>query len=327
MLIHEITYPRASQIDEGFMDQAKAAAKATAQYATPKIQQGAKNLATKTAQLATRGGKALGSKLARSAPATAMRSAQQTVGNIGKGTGTSMRQEYKIRQLANKAQISWNKFKTQYAGSLGDEQEKQDYLSGKDGLLHDQLTDFVEKNFLNGKSAKSFANGHKIDAIINKIANSHSAQAPAPGVTQRQKPVGSATSSPVTKQSNQRERTVTPRGTTVISGEPRVLRFQGVDYVRNERGDWANFKTGRPAPEGQQAFLNNEDEYFDTALSESISGLNPKETQLFIDLTRQAMLATTARQKSAQTGNRASVKSTGNPDADAVLQQAGFALK
>lgn len=333
MLIYEITQPRSTPVDEGFMDQAKAMAKRAGQGATdfakkaaPVVQQSATDFAKKAGQVAAHGGKTLGTKVARSAPVTAMRSARQTAGNIGKGTGTGVGQEYQLRKVANKAQISWNKFKEKYAGSLHDEQEKQDYLSGKDGLLHDQLTDFIEKNFLGGKPTSSFANGRKIDAIINKISGIGSGQSSSSG-SQREQPARAASTPTAAKPTKRSEKTVSPRGAKVVSGEPRVLRFQGVDYIRNERGEWANFKTGRPAPEGQQAFLNKEDDYFDAPVTEGISGLDPNETQLFVDLTRQAMLATTARQNSAQQRDTGAVRSTGNPSADAVLQQAGFVVK
>lgn len=250
-----------------------------------------------------------------------VQSAKQTAKNVGGDKGTTVSQEYKIQQMAGRAQAVWNGYVKQYAGSL-DPEERQDYLSGRDGQQHKQFVRFVEDNLLGGRDINDFMNAPQINATIKQIIST----------SENTKPQAPETQPTPTSQNKKEVRHVSPSGTEVVSGEPRILKRQGKEYIRGDDGRWTDFRTSKRLPEPQQTFLDNEDEYFDT-LNEDIASGNPQR-DLFVKLIRQTSLAisTTSRGRGSRRNtypeptvqDAGSVRSTGNRQADDVLVRAGF---
>lgn len=318
MLIHELTLKQTPQINEGLLDRAKQMGMAAGDIAN--------KAATKLEPHLQRAGDYAGNVARSSAPARMAQSAKQTVANIGQGKGTTMSQEYKVQEVASKAQAAWNGFVAKFAGSLDDPQEKEQYLSGADGVMEDQLTEFVERNLLGNKRIESFANAQKIHSLIAQICGGEAGALTEPRPSQQAQPTAKQPQAP--EQSKKIVRHMSPAGTRVTSGEPRTLRFRGVEYIRDDEGDWTNFKTGKKVPQAQQAFLDKEDDYFDS-LTEAAA--NDSQRKLFVDLIRQTSLATPARKRAsaaqprtAAYNDESTVDSTGNPKADAILKAAGF---
>lgn len=264
-------------------------------------------------------------------------------------TDPAAKQQQRIEAFATKVQNAWNAYKTKYANSLRDPEERENYLSGADGLQRAQLENFVETNLLQKNSINDFVNADKINALIDKIVTrgpsvTQSTSAQPSALTQPTQTAASTSVQPSPTQSTasikKKAPMTTPRGTKVVNGEPLILRMRGIDYIRNEQGDWSDFKTHKVAPESHQAFLDKESDYLDNAINGTVNEStlsNDLEHQLFVDLVHQVSLATPAssnqhtlksRQHTrvSQVGSGVDLKSTGNDDADEVLRRAGFTI-
>lgn len=309
MLIHEITQkPRRNQIDEGLVDQAKnigqqavsAAStvgknlKGAYQKNAPGIKQAASNVAQNVKSAATpiakKAVKSIGAglktadtwatdKIQRSGTAQKLRSVGGAVGNIGKGTGNSPREEYQLQRFAEKAMNAWTAYTRKYAGSLQDPAEREKYTSGKSGLMNDQLTDFVERNLLGGKTIESLANAAKIYQIIDTITGNQS--------------TGGARK--------------TRAGFEIISTNPMMMRKGGQVYKVDDKGGWTMSSI---MTQGDNDFLDQQAQLLDPNFepvrqwsndrSEITEAIDTKMRQLFVDLVRQTHLATAKREASLQ---------------------------
>ena len=216
---------------------------------------------------------------------------------------------------ATKAYNFWNNFKNKYALSFRDEAERTRYLNGSSGVMKRQLINFVEKNFLNKNHIQSFVNGDDIMVIIDKIINNT-------------KNTQASSTKNVPHSS--------PSGTKLISGEPKIIRYGNRDYMVNSNGEWINAKTQKIAPEGLQAFLDKEDDFYSSPVNEDADEIQNKEYELFVDLIRQTSLASqtlnnharrsTEKEYDEIEGNAEVVNSTGNEEADRLLTKHGFKI-
>jgi hypothetical protein len=227
---------------------------------------------------------------------------------------------------ATKAYNFWNNFKKKYANNFRDKAERARYLNGSSGVMRKQLINFVEINFLNRNHIQSFVNGDDIMVIIDKIMNNQISKYKKSNQNQANP------TSPRTKNVLHSS----PSGTKLISGEPKIIRYGNRDYMVNSKGEWINAKTQAIAPEELQAFLDKEDDFYSSSVMEDASGTMTKEYKLFVDLIRQASLASqtlnnhTKRSKEREydkiEGNDEVVNSTGNEEADRLLTKHGFKI-
>lgn len=315
MLIHQITQPRKTQIDEGVIDSAK---------------QGLSNLANYGLN------KAKNSNLATSA-----RNIKQAVTQRDR-SGGEIGDEYKLRQQGTRAYKFWKNYTQKYAQSIRDPQQREQYLTGQSDLYRKQLIQFVELNLLGRNSIRTFDNGNEIMEVINELSGF-----PATGPQQTtQQPTQRQQSKQATQQPTQPQPVqqgqprrpapmTTPRGVRVTSGEPRILNFKNTDFVRNEQGEWSTLKGSRQASPPLQAFLDKEDDYLDT-LSEGFSGPANEELELFNDLIRMTSVAThpneptdgrKKKKNKPQVAPGTVVNSTGNDEADRALAKMGYKVQ
>lgn len=364
MQVHEITLNQKTQIDEGLLDRAKQMgqqAHTAVQKAAPHVKNAAlaagdyaNKAATRLEPHLQRAGDYAGQVAKSSAPARMAQSAKQTMANVGQGKGTTMKQEYQIQELAGKAQAAWDGFVAKYSGSL-DPEEKEAYLSGSDGLMEDQLTEFVERNLLGKKQIERFANASKIQSIIQQIctvseeptnattSSNYSAASvpPPPRHTQPEDAgdfkaylQGRVKAGTMTKDQALRQWNKFINNVWQPSHMANVQ--QAVDKQARER------KAVKPvtpagvkqtlAPSGFNDWVKGSNGVQrEDIIDESIG--SPEERELFVSLIRQTSLATPAR-RSAPTRPQADrysneenvVDSTGNPKADAILKAAGFKI-
>ena len=83
----------------------------------------------------------------------------------------------KTNSLGDKAFRAWSQFANQRMASM-DDTEKQAYVAGTDGKMHQDLTAFVQKNMLGNQPFQNLTVGDDILKVINQIAPSG---APAAG--------------------------------------------------------------------------------------------------------------------------------------------------
>jgi len=75
----------------------------------------------------------------------------------------------KTNSLGDKAFRAWSQFANQRMASM-DDTEKQAYVAGTDGKMHQDLTAFVQKNMLGNQPFQNLTVGNDILKVINQIA-------------------------------------------------------------------------------------------------------------------------------------------------------------
>ena len=101
----------------------------------------------------------------------------------------------KTNSLGDKAFRAWSQFANQRMASM-DDTEKQAYVAGTDGKMHQDLTAFVQKNMLGNQPFDNLTVGDDILKVINQIAPSG---ASAAGVAAPAAAVAGAPTQPVAK--------------------------------------------------------------------------------------------------------------------------------
>jgi hypothetical protein len=181
------------------------------------VDEGLLDLAKKAAGAVGSGVAALGrAGAAVASPFTAVKGAYQTA------AGTSG-----IAQISAKAAKAWNAYAETLKAATPDPQR---YAT----LYKQALEAFVQKNLLSGQRLNSAINQREIRDVIDQII---AASANPQQVTQLfPKLVQQAAAS---------QQNIDDDGIKIISTQPAVIEFRNVVYAQNDKGEWANQKTGR----------------------------------------------------------------------------------
>jgi len=117
-----------------------------------------------------------------------------------------------------------------------------------DTLYQQTLTAFVQKNLLGGQPINSAINKQEITKMISAIADA------------KEDPQQVATLMPkLIQQTMLSQQNVTNAdGIKIISTQPAVIEFRNVVYAQNDKGEWANQKTGRVLDGPTQDFFDQE---------------------------------------------------------------------
>jgi hypothetical protein len=117
-----------------------------------------------------------------------------------------------------------------------------------DTLYQQTLTAFVQKNLLGGQPINSAINKQEINQMISAIDAA------------KDDPQQVATLMPkLIQQTMLSQQDVTnANGVKIISAQPAVIEFRNVVYAQNDKGEWANQKTGRVLDAPTQDFFDQQ---------------------------------------------------------------------
>jgi hypothetical protein len=115
-------------------------------------------------------------------------------------------------------------------------------------MYQQALAAFVQKNLLAGQPIASAMNKQEINQLIAQTT----------AVKDNAQQVAALIGKLVQQAAVSQQDTTVASLVKVISTNPTVLQYRGVDYAQNANGDWANQKTQKVPDESFQAFLDAE---------------------------------------------------------------------
>ena len=304
MQVHEITFLKRSQIDEGVFD--------TLGQGVGKAISGVKNVGS-----------------AISAPFK----------DVAGGYKTG-RQDQQIAATADRAYRAWAGYAQQLRKSVedrGDPKALQAFDQRKDPLYKKSLLAFVQKNLLGNVSLSNVTNQADIMSIVNALSAPATAQTPPAATTKPAAPTPpAATTKPAAPQYGKNlGTTATYNQPTGVPGTASTIP-PGVSQVSKA--------TVTPTPTGKETVsvggqkLNPKDPkqaelikkaQVAAAKTPVTENLDPKtEKKLFVQLVRAAAMSSTeADTQKQQPLSAGQFRSTGNREADKLLVKQGYKLQ
>lgn len=312
MQIHELTQ---QQLNEGIMDVAKGAAAGLAQ--------------------------------AKDAIGTGIGAVTQPFKDVA-GAYQDVKQTAKIAATADKAYNAWTKFSDQVAKAITDPAKKQAYLSRADGRYEKDLLSFVQQNLLRGMSFSTLNNRDDIMGLIKAISKATASTVtptpPAKNPYNNQLAGGQAT----TTVQGQPVKPGTVPSTATPMAQAQAAISQAQAAVKKPGGvPGGPMSTVKEAADPaqvkqlftqlvQQAALAQQSVYTgaqDQQKQQPAAGtVDPQQVAAQLSKVLAAAglnagaLNTAGQAIQAASGGNPTVRSTGNPLADALLKQMGFSI-
>ena len=256
------------------------------------------------------------------------------------GAYKDVKQDAKIAATADKAYNAWTKFSDQVAKTFTDPVKKQEYLSRADGRYEKDLLSFVQQNLLRGMSFSTLNNRDDIMGLIKAIskATASTTTAPAkPNPYNNQLAGGQATT---TVQGQPVKPGTVPNTATPMAQAQAATKKPGTPPAGptavKEAADPAQVKQ-LFAQLVQQAAIAQQSVYTGAQAQQpaqqlAAGAVDPKQVAAQLSKLLAAAgvdtgaLSTAGQAIQTASGGNPTVRSTGNPLADALLKQMGFSI-